>query len=103
MVPAYCDITCVHGVPLFVQAPLYWNVYVPLGLDSARLAFTCHNFLYQGIENSEAIAACGLTVQDLMSPDQMQDNFFHNKINLLKVLCYTFPNSNFLIQYSMHN
>ncbi|XP_024373446.1 uncharacterized protein [Physcomitrium patens] len=78
------DIIHSHDWQTSVVAPLYWNVYVPLGLDSARLAFTCHNFLYQGIENSEAIAACGLTVQDLMSPDQMQDNFFHNKINLLK-------------------
>ena len=69
-----------------LQAPLYWDIYVPLGLDSARLAFTCHNFEYQGSENSAAIAAVGLSAQSLMRPDRMQDNSFPNKINLLKVV-----------------
>lgn len=68
-----------------LQAPLYWDIYVPLGLDSARLAFTCHNFEYQGAEAAGAITACGLSAKDLMRPDRMQDNSFHNKINLLKV------------------
>jgi hypothetical protein len=82
----------VRDVLLFLQAPLYWDIYVPLGLDSARLAFTCHNFEYQGAENSGAISACGLSARDLMRPDRMQDNSFHNKINLLKVIdiCRTF-------------
>jgi len=40
---------------LLLQAPLYWDIYVPLGLDSARLAFTCHNFEYQGSEPAGAL------------------------------------------------
>lgn len=78
------DIIHSHDWQTAVVAPLYWEVYVPLGLDSARLAFTCHNFEYQGTENSGAIAACGLSVRDLMRPDRMQDNYFHSRINLLK-------------------
>ncbi|KAG0622794.1 hypothetical protein M758_3G123800 [Ceratodon purpureus] len=78
------DIIHSHDWQTAVVAPLYWDIYVPLGLDSARLAFTCHNFEYQGAENSGAIAACGLSARDLMRPDRMQDNSFHNKINLLK-------------------
>jgi glycogen synthase len=68
-----------------LQAPLYWDIYVPLGLDSARLAFTCHNFEYQGAEPAVALASCGLSVRELLRPDRMQDNSFPNKINLLKV------------------
>lgn len=78
------DIIHSHDWQTAVVAPLYWDVFVPLGLDSARLAFTCHNFEYQGAENSGAIAACGLSPQTLMRPDRMQDNSHHNKINLLK-------------------
>lgn len=78
------DIIHSHDWQTAVVAPLYWDIYVPLGLDSARLAFTCHNFEYQGAESAGAITACGLSAKDLMRPDRMQDNSFHNKINLLK-------------------
>jgi hypothetical protein len=70
---------------LLLQAPLYWDIYVPLGLDSARLAFTCHNFGYQGSEPAGALASFGLNVQSLLQPDRMQDNSSPKKINLLKV------------------
>lgn len=76
-----------------MQAPLYWDIYVPLGLDSARLAFTCHNFEYQGADNSAAIASCGLSPRELMRPDRMQDNSYPNKINLLKVIPYLLTSS----------
>ncbi|KAG0562921.1 hypothetical protein KC19_9G183000 [Ceratodon purpureus] len=78
------DIIHSHDWQTAVVAPLYWDIYVPLGLDSARLAFTCHNFQYQGVQDPAAITACGLSARDLMRPDRMQDNSAHNRINLLK-------------------
>ncbi|XP_057844766.1 probable starch synthase 4, chloroplastic/amyloplastic isoform X2 [Cryptomeria japonica] len=65
-------------------APLYWDIYAPQGLNSARIAFTCHNFEYQGTESAAALAACGLDVQQLNRPDRMQDNFKHDRINAVK-------------------
>lgn len=64
---------------------MYWNLYVQQGMDSARIAFTCHNFEYQGSDNPEALASCGLDPQLLHRPDRMQDNFEHSRVNLLKV------------------
>jgi starch synthase len=69
---------------LLLQAPLYWDIYVPLDLDSARLAFTCHNFEYRGSEPAGALASCGLNVQSLLRPDLMQDNSSPKKISILK-------------------
>lgn len=65
-------------------APLYWDIYAPQGLNSARIAFTCHNFEYQGTESAAGLAACGLDVQQLNRPDRMQDNFKHDRINSVK-------------------
>ncbi|XP_022642652.1 probable starch synthase 4, chloroplastic/amyloplastic isoform X1 [Vigna radiata var. radiata] len=31
-----------------LRAPLYWEIFVHKGLNSARICFTCHNFEYQG-------------------------------------------------------
>jgi hypothetical protein len=70
---------------LLLQAPLYWDIYVPLDLDSARLAFTCHNFEYRGSEPAGALTSCGLNVQSLLRPDLMQDNSSPKKISILKV------------------
>ncbi|KAI5060950.1 hypothetical protein GOP47_0023455 [Adiantum capillus-veneris] len=78
------DIIHCHDWHTSAVAPLYWDVYVPQGLDSARIAFTCHNFEYQGTDSPAALASCGLDPQQLHRPDRMQDNFVHNRINLLK-------------------
>lgn len=78
------DIIHCHDWHTAAVAPLYWDLYVPQGLDSARVAFTCHNFEYQGTENPGALALCGLNPQRLHRPDRMQDNFVHSRINLLK-------------------
>ncbi|KAJ7552264.1 hypothetical protein O6H91_06G048000 [Diphasiastrum complanatum] len=78
------DIIHSHDWHTAAVAPLYWDIYVPKGLDSARLAFTCHNFEYQGTEAPAALAACGLNVQHQFRLDRMQDNFMHNRVNLLK-------------------
>ncbi|KAH7437269.1 hypothetical protein KP509_05G063100 [Ceratopteris richardii] len=78
------DIIHCHDWHSAVIAPLYWEIYVPQGLDSARIAFTCHNFEYQGRENPAALTSCGLDPKRMHRADRMQDNFIHNQINLLK-------------------
>ncbi|GJP56059.1 hypothetical protein CLOM_g15123, partial [Closterium sp. NIES-68] len=78
------DIIHTHDWQTAVVAPLYWDVYVPKGLNSAQLAFTCHNFEYQGSEHASALAACGLDVSRHNVPERMRDNFMHDRVNLLK-------------------
>ncbi|CAM6101353.1 unnamed protein product [Calypogeia fissa] len=78
------DMIHTHDWQTAAVAPLYWDIYVPQGLDSARLAFTCHNFEYQGTDSPGALASCGLNVQQLNRQDRMQDNYNHGRVNLLK-------------------
>ena len=64
------------------QAPLYWDLYAPKGLNSARICFTCHNFEYQGTAPAAELASCGLNVHQLNKPDRMQDNSAHDRVNV---------------------
>ncbi|KAF6134540.1 hypothetical protein GIB67_022280 [Kingdonia uniflora] len=65
-------------------APLYWDLYAPKGLNSARVCFTCHNFEYQGTASASELGSCGLDVHQLNRPDRMQDNSGHGRINPVK-------------------
>ncbi|KAF8370024.1 hypothetical protein HHK36_031944 [Tetracentron sinense] len=65
-------------------APLYWDLYTPKGLNSARICFTCHNFEYQGTAPASELASCGLEVYQLNRPDRMQDNSAHDRVNPVK-------------------
>lgn len=78
------DIIHCHDWQTAFVAPMYWDIYAPQGLNSARIAFTCHNFEYQGKESATALASCGLDVQQLNRPDRMQDNFRHDRVNAVK-------------------
>lgn len=78
------DIIHCHDWQTAFVAPMYWDIYAPQGLNSARIAFTCHNFEYQGTESATALASCGLDVQQLNRPDRMQDNFRHDRVNSVK-------------------
>lgn len=78
------DIIHCHDWQTAFVAPMYWDIYAPQGLNSARIAFTCHNFEYQGTESAAALASCGLDVQQLNRPDRMQDNFRHDRVNAVK-------------------
>lgn len=70
---------------LLSQAPLYWDLYAPKGLNSARICFTCHNFEYQGAAHASQLASCGLDVEQLNRPDRMQDNSASDRVNPVKV------------------
>ena len=75
----------IHFCCSFFQAPLYWDLYAPKGLNSARICFTCHNFEYQGTAPASEMASCGLDVHHLNRPDRMQDNSGHDRVNPVKV------------------
>ncbi|KAK6124156.1 hypothetical protein DH2020_042129 [Rehmannia glutinosa] len=79
------DIIHCHDWQTAFVAPLYWDLYVPKGLNSARICFTCHNFEYQGAAPFSELASCGLDVYQLNRPDRMQDNSANDRVNPVKV------------------
>ncbi|KAM7270137.1 hypothetical protein ACFE04_029351 [Oxalis oulophora] len=75
------DIIHCHDWQTAFVAPLYWDIFVPKGLNSARICFTCHNFEYQGIAPAHELGSCGLDVHRLNQSDRMQDLRAHDRIN----------------------
>ncbi|TKY59617.1 starch synthase 4 [Spatholobus suberectus] len=78
------DIIHCHDWQTAFIAPLYWDIYAPKGLNSARICFTCHNFEYQGTAAASELESCGLDSQHLNRPDRMQDNSAHDRVNSVK-------------------
>ncbi|XP_015876990.2 probable starch synthase 4, chloroplastic/amyloplastic isoform X1 [Ziziphus jujuba] len=78
------DIIHCHDWQTAFVAPLYWDLYAPKGLNSARICFTCHNFEYQGTAPASYLESCGLDAHHLNRPDRMQDNSAHDRINPVK-------------------
>ncbi|XP_075497317.1 putative starch synthase 4, chloroplastic/amyloplastic [Primulina tabacum] len=78
------DIIHCHDWQTAFIAPLYWDLYVPKGLNSARICFTCHNFAYQGNAPASDLASCGLDVHQLNRQDRMQDNSSRDRVNAVK-------------------
>lgn len=78
------DIIHCHDWQTAFVAPLYWDLYAPKGLNSARICFTCHNFEYQGTAPASELASCGLDIHHLNRPDRMQDNAAHDRVNPVK-------------------
>ncbi|XP_061341204.1 probable starch synthase 4, chloroplastic/amyloplastic isoform X2 [Gastrolobium bilobum] len=78
------DIIHCHDWQTAFIAPLYWDIYAPKGLNSARICFTCHNFEYQGTAAASELESCGLDAHHLNRPDRMQDNSAHDRVNSVK-------------------
>lgn len=78
------DIIHCHDWQTAFIAPLYWDLYYPKGLNSARICFTCHNFEYQGTAPASDLASCGLDVDQLNRQDRLQDNSAYDRINPVK-------------------
>uniref|UniRef100_A0A6N2M7E6 starch synthase n=1 Tax=Salix viminalis TaxID=40686 RepID=A0A6N2M7E6_SALVM len=78
------DIIHCHDWQTAFVAPLYWDIYAPKGLNSARICFTCHNFEYQGTAPGSELASCGLDVHQMNRPDRMQDNSALDRVNPVK-------------------
>ncbi|XP_010243710.1 PREDICTED: probable starch synthase 4, chloroplastic/amyloplastic isoform X2 [Nelumbo nucifera] len=78
------DIIHCHDWQTAFVAPLYWDLYIHKGLNSAQICFTCHNFEYQGAAPASDLASCGLDVHQLNKPDRMQDNLARDRVNPVK-------------------
>lgn len=78
------DIIHCHDWQTAFVAPLYWDLYAPKGLNSARICFTCHNFEYQGTAPAAEITSCGLDIHHLNRPDRMQDHSSTDRVNPVK-------------------
>ncbi|GAQ78501.1 starch synthase [Klebsormidium nitens] len=78
------DVIHCHDWQTALVAPLFWDVYAPRGMDTTQVAFTCHNFEYQGTDAPAALSSAGLDWREYYRPDRMQDNFMLDRINLLK-------------------
>ncbi|XP_027920505.1 probable starch synthase 4, chloroplastic/amyloplastic isoform X2 [Vigna unguiculata] len=78
------DIIHCHDWQTAFIAPLYWEIFVHKGLNSARICFTCHNFEYQGTAAASELDSCGLVSQNLNKSDKMQDNSAHDRVNSVK-------------------
>eukprot|EP00899_Mesostigma_viride_P020899 jgi/Mesvir1/28810/Mv12896-RA.1 len=78
------DIIHCHDWQTAAVAPLFWDVFFPLGMASTRIFFTCHNYEYQGTAHPNELAACGLAPAVMNVPEKMKDNFVADRINLLK-------------------
>ncbi len=78
------DILHLHdwqGAPV---APLYTDIYVPLGFNRSKLVFTIHNIEYQGKCAPSDLDRVGLNGSSYLVPEKLQDDANSKSINLLK-------------------
>jgi starch synthase len=78
------DILHIHDWQTAIVAPLYKDMYRPLGFNGPKVVFTIHNMEYQGRCGIEEINKIGLKASDYMVPEKLQDNIYPEAINLLK-------------------
>jgi len=78
------DILHLHDWQTAAIAPLYEELYKPLGFRHPKVVFTIHNIEYQGKCHPEDIEKIGLNGAALKTPAALQDNLDPSLINLLK-------------------
>jgi starch synthase len=78
------DIIHIHDWPTSLIAPLYKEMYVPLGFRTNGIVLTIHNLQHQGKCSPQNITKAGLRGEDFLTPAKMQDPFLPAHINLLK-------------------
>lgn len=78
------DIIHLHDWQTAIGAPLYKDMYVPLGLDSSKIVFTIHNMEYQGKCSKNNLDSIGLHGINYLVPNKLQDNYNEQTINLMK-------------------
>lgn len=78
------DIIHLHDWQTAVIAPLYHEVYRPIGYVKPKLVFTIHNIEYQGKCAPANLDSLGLNGHALLTPDKLEDNIHPGTINLLK-------------------
>lgn len=65
-------------------APLYYDMYAPLGFNQSAIVSTIHNMEYQGKCAATDLDKIGLKGESYLTLDKMQDNNYPQTINLLK-------------------
>jgi starch synthase len=78
------DIIHIHDWPTSVVAPLYKEMYIPLGFKTKGIVLTIHNLQHQGKCSPQNLTRAGLRGEDFLTPAKMQDPFLPFNLNLLK-------------------
>lgn len=78
------DIIHIHDWQTAAIAPLYKDMYVPLGMVKPKIVFTIHNLEYQGKCAVEDLNRIGLNGPSYLNKAKLQDNTNPSSINLLK-------------------
>jgi starch synthase len=78
------DIIHIHDWPTALVAPLYKEMYIPLGFRTKGVVLTIHNLQHQGKCSPQNITKAGLRGEDFLTPVKMQDPFTPSNLNLLK-------------------
>lgn len=78
------DIIHLHDWQTSAIAPLYKDVYQPLGYTLPKIVLTIHNLEYQGKCAEADLDAVGLKGSSYMTLDKLQDQQYPNSVNLLK-------------------
>jgi starch synthase len=78
------DILHLHDWPTALVAPLYREMYVPLGFRTKGIVLTIHNLQHQGKCSPQNVTRAGLRGEDFLTPEKMQDPILSSHLNLLK-------------------
>lgn len=78
------DILHLHDWPTAIAAPLYKDMYRPLGLNKPAVVFTIHNLAHQGKCHPHILHRVGLNPDLYYTPEKLQDPHHTRDINLLK-------------------
>jgi starch synthase len=78
------DIIHLHDWQTAVIAPLYYEMYKPMGYSGPKIVFTFHNIEYQGKCSPADLDKIGLNGTAMLTPERLKDNLQPNIINLLK-------------------
>ena len=77
------DILHLHDWQTAAIAPLFHEIYAPLGLFS-KVVLTIHNMAYQGKCATRDLDRIGLNGSKLDTKEKLQDNLYAGSINLVK-------------------
>lgn len=78
------DIIHIHDWQTAAVAPIYKDIYHPLGFNKPKLVFTVHNIEYQGRCQTSDIGRIGLTDPSYLSQEKLGDPTHPGDVNLLK-------------------
>ncbi len=78
------DILHVHDWPTAIAPVLLEDMYISLGMKKIRTVVTLHNLEHQGKCSVRNLTQIGLTGENYLSPNKLQDPVYPHSLNLLK-------------------